>query len=250
MAIHLHTIASHPDIEFQVILNVDSGPGSGTPGYNEDWLSDVPKLNAFSNVHTFGYVPLLYGTRATLHVVQDVKDWANWNTYTEANISVNGIFFDSVPNDTQKKKQKKDLATMQYFTRLAQESFESVPLFDIIFNPGTRVVDGLSPEYFELADQIVVYEQFATNYTADAPLANDYMPEGMEDRLIILLHDFVESGLPDDTVGEWLGTFMEAGLGSTNILNYGYEQCNSTETPASLDGVARTLVAMDEGSPS
>lgn len=32
------TIASHPDIEFQVILNVDSGPGSGTTGYNEDWL--------------------------------------------------------------------------------------------------------------------------------------------------------------------------------------------------------------------
>lgn len=201
-------------------------------------------------MHTFGHVPLVYGARPTLHVVQDVKGWANWNTYTEANISVNGIFFDSVPNDTQKKKQKKDPATMQYLTRVAQESFQSIPSFEIIFNPGTRIVDGLSPAYFELADQIVVYEQFAASYTTDAPLANNHVPEGMEDKSIILLHDFVESGLPDDAVEEWLQTFVEAGFGSANILNYGYEQCNSTETPASLDDIAKTLIAMDEGSPA
>lgn len=241
------TIDRFPDVDFQVILNVDSGPGSGTAGYNEDWLSEVPKLNAFPNVHTFGYVHVSYGERATRHVAQDIKHWANWNTYNEANISVNGIFFDEVPNDAQKKKQKQELKRMGLFTRLAKKSFKSIPSFEVIFNPGTRVEDGLSHGYFKLADQIIVYEEFAANYTADAPLANDYVPKGKADKSIILLHDFAESGLPGATVGEWLEAFVEAGLGSVNILNYGYEQSNSSDAPASLGDVAGALTDVCPG---
>lgn len=240
------TIASHPDITFQVILNVDSGPGSFVPGYNKEWTSEVPKLNAFPNVHTYGYVPTLYGTRTLPKVVSDIAAWANWNTYTAANLSVNGIFFDSVPNDTGTKAQKKDLALMSLLTSVAKARFNATKSFEIIFNPGTKVEAGLS-SYFQMADHVVVYEQYAVNYTADNPIGNGYIPAGMASKSMILLHDIDKANVPASTVQSWLKSFVQAGLEAANILNYGYEQCNSTEAPASLGNVATMLSAANAG---
>lgn len=213
------------------------------PGYNEDWLSEVPKLNAFPNVHTFGYVPILYGKRTVTQCLQAIANWANWNTYTAANISVNGIFFDSVPNDTGKKAQAKDLALMKLITSAAHVSFDTIPSFEVIYNPGTRVENGLVG-YFNMADYIIVYEEYASNYTDDDPLSG-FIPDGMAAKSMFLLHDFVESQLPEETVGGWLESWAEVGLGSANILNYGYELCNSTDSSASLGEVASILTFAD-----
>lgn len=237
------TIASHPNIEFQIILNVDNGPDGDTAGYNEDWISEVPKLNAYPNVHTFGYVPVLYGARSESLILQDVTDWANWNTYTAANISVNGIFYDSVPNHSGKRATK-DLALMQSLISSAKATFATTPSFEVMFNPGTRVQDALS-SYFEMADHVVIYEQYAANFTSDILSSN--IPDGMASKSIILLHDFTKSGLPDSTVDTWLESFVEAGLGAANILSHGYEQINTSDPPASIVDVASILTASQPG---
>lgn len=235
------TIASHPNITFQVILNVDSGPGSSAPGHSKEWTSEVPKLNAYPNVHTYGYVPTLYGTRTLPKVVSDITAWANWNTYTAANLSVNGIFFDQVPNDGGSTAQKKDLALMSLLTSVAKTTFNTTKSFEVVFNPGTKVEAALSSSYFQMADYVVVYEQYAVNYTADNPLGNGYVPAGMASKSSILLHDVAKANLPASTVQSWLKSFVQAGLGATNVLTYGYEQCNSTAGPASLGNVSTII---------
>lgn len=231
------TVERHPEVNFQIILNVDSGPGGGTVGYNEDWISEVPKLNAYPNVHTFGYVPTSYGKRSILQTAQDIGYWANWNTYTAANISVNGIFFDEVPNHTGKRALK-DLAFMAFLTASARAVFSPITSFQVMFNPGTRVEDALSG-YFQMADYVVVYEEFASNFISTIVSSN--VPNGMASKSAILLHDFNQSGLPASEVEIWLEAFVNAGLGSTNILNYGYDQANSSDAPASLDDISSIL---------
>ena len=50
-------ISSHPKVQFQVIINPDSGPGSGQyPDVN--FITGVSKLNSYKNVKLVGYVVL------------------------------------------------------------------------------------------------------------------------------------------------------------------------------------------------
>lgn len=228
-------IGNNPDVEFQIIINPSNGPGGSTPGYNSDWISGVAQLNAFPNVHTFGYVYTSYNARAETDVDQDTADWALWNTYGGANISVNGIFFDEAPNWTGGQGAG-DVAYMTSITRYAESQFAGQSAFQVIYNTGANPVH---PEYFVLADYTVVFENYATAFNSDVLDKN--VPSGQADKASILLHDFMASKLPDEAVQDWLDQIVAAGIGSANILDYGYDQANSADKPADVESVAGFL---------
>lgn len=269
-------IAANPTATFQVILNPENGPGNGaaaTPGYNSDWVAGVARLNGYPNVQTLGYAHTSYGARPAADVDADVAAWAAWNTYAgPENISVHGIFFDEVPNWTG-RKGRADVRYMAAREAHARSQFNvssswrpdfsstssgwrgrgkknphaanwppsssSSSSFQTIFNVGTQVVH---PEYFAQADSVVVYENYASEYASNGDsVLRDNVPTRFAARSSILLHDFVSANLDAGDVEAWLRSWVDAGLGSADIVDYGYDQANTADAPADIGSVARVL---------
>lgn len=87
-------LAAHPSVQAKIVLNVDSGPGSGAP--NSDWIAGGQALSSLSNVALVGYVPVNRTARELADAEADVSAWAAWlATY---GINVSGIFVDEAPN--------------------------------------------------------------------------------------------------------------------------------------------------------
>ena len=92
----LFRITSHPKVNFTVVINPDSGPGSSQYP-NQDYSPQIQKLNAYPNVRTIGYVRTGYATRNITAVLEDVVTYAGWAGHTTVRgIGVHGIFFDEV----------------------------------------------------------------------------------------------------------------------------------------------------------
>lgn len=233
-------INANPNLEFQVIINPSNGPGGSSAGYNSDYISGVAKLNSYPNVHTFGYVHTSYNNRSTADVNQDTSYWANWNTYTAANISIHGIFFDETPNWTGQQGAN-DVSYMSNITRYASSLFKpNTSNFQIMYNVGQACNH---PEYFDntMADYIIVFENYASQYSSSA-LQNN-VPAGKAAKASFLLHDYNNSGssLPASNVQQWLKSWANAGIGSANILDYGYNMAQTTDAPAAIGTVANIL---------
>lgn len=238
-------IKNNPSVTFQVILNVYNGPGSDKPGdfskQSQDWISAVSKLHKFPNIETLGYVHLSYTERPSIEIASDITSWASWNAYVDADIHVDGIFFDEVPNQ-EARAGAGDVEYMANWTYFAREQFRSscaahgpARTFRTMYNPGTRIYHD---DYFDLADLVVVWEDYAANYTAEV-LRN--VPKHRSSRAGILLHDFSSADLPAVEVEQLLTSFVRAGLGTTNIVDYGYENLDRTDAPSDTQRVAEIL---------
>uniref|UniRef100_A0AC35FWE9 Spherulation-specific family 4 n=1 Tax=Panagrolaimus sp. PS1159 TaxID=55785 RepID=A0AC35FWE9_9BILA len=95
-----NAIKAFPSVKFDVIVNPENGPGNGK--YPDgDYISGVAKLRAFPNVRIIGYVYTSYCKRNAAQVNADVNKYANWKTYTKANISIDGIFYDEVSESSK-----------------------------------------------------------------------------------------------------------------------------------------------------
>lgn len=57
-------VAAYPSVQFQIVVNPDSGPGAGQYP-NSDYVAGLAKLNSYSNVKTIGYVHTSYGKEST-----------------------------------------------------------------------------------------------------------------------------------------------------------------------------------------
>lgn len=236
-------IAANPDLEFQVIVNPSNGPGGSNPGYNSDYISGVTRLNSYPNVHTFGYVYTTYGSRSIADVMLDTSYWANWNTYTAANISINGIFFDESPNWAGQQGAN-DVSYMAQITSYAQSLFDQeVSSFQLIYNVGQQCNH---LEYFDddMADFVIIYENYAADFNTLILTTN--VPDGLAEKCSILLHDFNDNNnpLPAWDVQDWLQEFRNADIGSANILNYGYNQAQSSDKPAAIEIIADILLRL------
>jgi hypothetical protein len=103
-------VISQPNLNFTVILNPDSGPGSSRyPG--DDFVPQIQKLNSYSNVRTVGYVRTGYGTRNISSVLIDVSTYSGWATNASANanstgLALHGIFFDEIPSKFSEEADK------------------------------------------------------------------------------------------------------------------------------------------------
>jgi len=147
-------VAAHPKVQFQIVVNPNSGPGAGKlPDSN--YIPAIAKLNSYSNVKTLGYVDTSYTNRAYSAVIADINTYANWSTYRKANISMAGIFFDDVTGSIT-------AAAHQYMRNVSSYAYAKVPsqVTPVIFNPGT-IVD---TTYFGYCDTMIEYEGSFTAY--------------------------------------------------------------------------------------
>ncbi|TID22310.1 putative coatomer subunit alpha [Venturia nashicola] len=93
-------IIKHPRLNFTIIVNPNSGPG--TDLYPDvDYISKIEKLNALPNARTLGYVHISYAQRDIQSVLKDVAIYSGWAKgnldASTPGFAVQGIFVDEVP---------------------------------------------------------------------------------------------------------------------------------------------------------
>lgn len=233
-----NTIETNPGLTFQVIINVDSGPGGSAP--NSDFAEGTAKLNSYPNVETLGYVHTLFGDASLDEVNKNVSDWYSWNEVTSSNVSIQGIFFDEVHNT---EGDDTDVTYMQSLVTSAISTFGSSQCIRI-FNPGSKPEH---LEFYELADYVVVFETYASEYSAS--VLSENVPAGYANQSAILIPDFASVGTATEAES-WLQSMVSAGIASAHILNYDYLQSTSTDNPAAIGSIASALAGMQGASSS
>lgn len=245
-----HAIEQNPTLEFQVVINPDNGPGpsSGPVGYDDNWINATATINSYNNTRTFGYVHLTNGDEAVEAVVANITAWAAWGpaemvaANANANISMHGIFFDETPDN--------DTAYMQALVDATHDRLGAAG--QVIFNPGKAVLDD---DYFSLADHVIVSEVTAATYRdAAASPPRENVASHHAAHAAILVYGFAgttnagaagaggEYGGTASELKKWLEGMVAAGIGSVNIINYGWDQSNTSDGPASVGNVAELLV--------
>ncbi|KAJ7241987.1 Spherulation-specific family 4 [Mycena rebaudengoi] len=185
----LTAITAHPDIQFYIIANPNSGPGDANTQPNTDYQPALQSLHSHANVLLVGYVFTHFGARPLSEVRQDVLTYAGWQTAW----SVAGIFFD----ETQAGLTSTYTSSQGY----------------VILNPG---VDIGNSDYYSLADQIVTFEERYTRYQALAPLPTPHPAQQS-----VIIHTF-----PSDnaTLASVLSTLKTSGFASVYITNVNFDE--------------------------
>jgi hypothetical protein len=93
------SISAFPNLNFLVIVNPNSGPGVAPWWPNEDYVREIPRLNACDNVQVVGYVRATYCQRSIDDVFQDIKTYADRpKQECFSGLEVQGIFVDETVN--------------------------------------------------------------------------------------------------------------------------------------------------------
>ncbi|MCJ1239222.1 hypothetical protein MMC14_007216 [Varicellaria rhodocarpa] len=175
-----NAIASTSTVHWQVVVNPSSGPGPVNSYPNSDYIAAISKLNSYKNVETIGYVPTNYTNRSYDKVTADIQTYAYWATYTVANISVNGIFFDEAP-------YANIAASIQYMANASSFAYNTIPTAatTVIFNPGTNAT---ALQYFNYAQTIIEFEDYYSVYKNQTTIAG--FPSGGKMQSAIVVHNY------------------------------------------------------------
>ncbi|RAK84446.1 hypothetical protein BO79DRAFT_240463 [Aspergillus costaricaensis CBS 115574] len=125
------SVTTHPDLNFTVIINPSSGPGSSAYP-SEEYTSSVERLSTYSNVRKVGYVRTAYATRNITAVLDDVATYAGWANRS-LTLAMDGIFFDEAPYDYSAAK----VEYMQTISEAVKSSSGLRRDRMVIHNPGT-----------------------------------------------------------------------------------------------------------------
>jgi hypothetical protein len=142
-AVVASSLAEYPSIDFLIIINPSSGPGSSSP--DSVWTNAITKLKSYSNAQIIGYVRTSYGGRDSSEIESEVSEYAAWPEAAR----VSGIFFDEVSANN-----------VPYYTTLADFVESKFSDGVVVLNPGAGCTTG----YFEVAEQVIVYENSFANY--------------------------------------------------------------------------------------
>ena len=147
------TIAANPRVNWQVIINPNSGPGIYPPDAN--YIAGVTKINSYPNAVTLGYIATGYTRIPYATLTAQIDTYAKWSAYTPSNISISGIFFDEVNNTAAS-------TVYTYYQRATAYAYNKVPssTTPVILNPGAPA----PAQLFRYADTILQYEQSLQNY--------------------------------------------------------------------------------------
>lgn len=96
MPLNPHRIRMHPTLHFTIILNPNSGPGS-SPHPDASYGLEIPRLSAYSNVTTVGYIRIDYCKKPLATVYEEIAMYAGWGKAGQG-MGVQGVFFDETPN--------------------------------------------------------------------------------------------------------------------------------------------------------
>lgn len=80
-----------------MVINPNSGPGNRDLG-GPDYAREVPRLNAFANVYTVGYIRIDYCRKPLQDVYEEIDRYASWSTSGSEGMGLGGILLDETPN--------------------------------------------------------------------------------------------------------------------------------------------------------
>lgn len=94
-------LSARPDLNFTIIINPNSGPGSSQYP-DQFYAAALDRLANYTNVEKLGYVRTGYASRNLSDVISEVDIYAGWVSKNQA-FAMDGVFFDEAPhNFTQK----------------------------------------------------------------------------------------------------------------------------------------------------
>jgi Spherulation-specific family 4 len=176
----------------------------------------VAQLYSYSNVETIGYVITDYATRDIKDVEDDVSLYAGWSGYSDSDIAVSGIFFDT----------EDDLTSIEYMTSVTDYARDQ-GLDYTVFNPGTITAVAA---YYEAAD-IIVNQEIAYSSWSDSTVTD--IPE-YKDASAILIHDFSTSA----DISSIVSLVVEDDIASFYATS---DCCYNAIDSTLLDGIAPNL---------
>ncbi|KAF1934962.1 hypothetical protein EJ02DRAFT_460788 [Clathrospora elynae] len=154
------TISANPHLHFLIIINPNSGPGAAPWWPNPDYIREIPRLNAFPNVTTLGYVRATYCERPVEDLFADIEAYAERsNDKAHPGLGVQGIFVDETVNlYTEDAKRYLDSIDQK-----VERSFGFSSDRMAVHNPGTAVNTGLATPGPDITVVVETsYEHFVT----------------------------------------------------------------------------------------
>ena len=197
-------IAANKNVQWQIIVNPNSGPGTYPPDAN--YIAAISKLNSYPNVVNVGYVATGYTRVSYESLTAQIDVYARWASYPDADIAVAGIFFDEVSNTATEE-------VYTYYQR-ASDYVSSKNLADgrVVFNPGAPAPARL----FNYADTIVQYENALSSYKGGETI--DSFQPGFNNQTCVMIHSAAE----DVDVNPLVRTMVERGIQS---VYFGVDCC-------------------------
>lgn len=208
-------IAAYPTVQWQVIINPNSGPGTTTFPSDPNYITGISNLNKYPNVITLGYVDTAYTNRAYSSVVSDIDVYAKWESYTNANISIGGIFFDDVVGANAATS-----SVLTYYHNISSYAYAKVPstVTPVVFNPGSA-----GPiQLFNYCDTMVEFENPLSNYQNLTTIKA--LPSGYAGQSAIIIYNATET----TDVKSLVHTMSTNGVGA---VYFDYGACFYQSTP-------------------
>ncbi|KAI4953745.1 hypothetical protein J4E91_002593 [Alternaria rosae] len=157
----LYTAAkAHRNVDFNVIINPCSGPCMGSLP-DQVYLDEVPKLRAYPNIRTLGYVATDYADKPIESLLAEIDTYARWPQVTNiTKMRVDGIFLDETPSTLDEDDYE--------YLKTANQAIKNNTAFSdrfIAHNPGlipTSILTSptvLQESYLNLTDLTVVFEE-------------------------------------------------------------------------------------------
>ena len=217
------TIEAYPNVQWQMVVNPNSGPG--TTGYPSDpnIISGIAKLNSYPNVNTVGYVDTAHGQRDISSVNADVDVYASWAGDGTADIAIGGIYFDDVSSEDSS-------AMYSYYESAAAHARSSIKASPahVVFNPGYRAPTQL----FAYADTVVEFEDSLAAYESGGII--DQIPAGFRGQSALQVYS-----TPDGTdVGSLMSTMAQSGI---EAVYFGEDCCYKVYSKALLQAMAQAI---------
>lgn len=182
------SIAANPSLQFNVIVNPDSGPGN-TPLPDSSYIAGITSLKKHTNVKLLGYVHTSYAARPLAEIERNISIYAGWKNYKASDIRVSGIFFDEV-SSTSSKTVLSYMSTLSAFTKKTLGTDRGC----VAFNPGVQV----DKAFYNYADMIVVWEDAFSAAGLTAAIAAT--PKALRKKSSFIIHDFKGTALSQTSV--------------------------------------------------
>jgi hypothetical protein len=230
-------VSAHTNIDWTIVINPYNGPGmTGKPGNDDvNTISGVSQLNAFDNVNTIGYVRTNYAKSPMDELKANITNYANWASYSGADISIHGIFFD---------ESSADLAYLTEAITFARGAFSEE--ITTICNFGVAATD----EYYDICDIVVGFEsclncsgypQYKGQTTLDANFPSDVKDQGAVIVNTFAGKDYQGNAASASLLTSYAKTIAADGIGYMYFCSADYNDI--TTGPATVGQNADSLAA-------
>lgn len=216
------TIDAYPGVQWQIIVNPNSGPGTSSYPSDPNIISGLAKLNSYSNVNTVGYVDTAHGQKDISSVNAETDVYASWAGYSDANISIGGIYFDDVSSEESS-------SMYSYYETVAAHARSSMKTSaHVVFNPGYRAPTQL----FSYANTIVEFEDSLAHYQSEDII--DQIPTQFRGQSALQIYS-----TPEGTdVGSLMSTMAQSGI---EAVYFGEDCCYKVYSKALLQDMAEAV---------